>query len=349
MGPLVLAFMIAGVTGTILLTKIIGGSSATAQGLARILGGMEAFIFILLAGFVILGVAGWGLLRLIGRRYRQKRMSDQALTFDAMWLIFAIANSIVLAPRDWRWLMIGLVAFGIYKLILWAAFTWYVKPAPAGRQNPTLLLLRVFSLGPRSLRLFDALAKHWLRAGPMVLIAGPDLVTGIVEPPEFLDFVGGRVSRRFVQGRDDLERRLAQLDARPDPDGRYRVNEFYCRSDTWQMTMRQLAANSDAVLMDLRSFSQSNQGCLYELGQLLDGVPLPQVLLIVDATTDQAFLQDKLQSLWGSVAADSPNRSSLDPEVRLYEVHSGTGAEARTLLNLLYGQVRSNVEVPAHV
>jgi len=174
----------------------------------------------------------------------------------------------------------------------------------------------------------------------MVLIAGPDLVTGIVEPQEFLEFLGGRVSRRFVQGRDDLEQRLSQLDTRPDPDGRYRVNEFFCRANTWQMTMRELAARSDTVCMDLRSFSPSNQGCQYELGQLLDGVPLTRVLLMVDDTTDRPFLEDTLQSLWQKVPADSPNHSLQDPEVRLFEAHSGTGAEVRALLSLLFGQQR---------
>ena len=39
--------------------------------------------------FAILAVLGWELLPLLGRRYQQKRMSDQSLTLDAMWLIFA--------------------------------------------------------------------------------------------------------------------------------------------------------------------------------------------------------------------------------------------------------------------
>ena len=347
-GPLVLVFMVAAVTGTVVLINGVGNSEQAARGLVDVfsvvgLGGVAVFICLDLAGFVLLGVVGWGLLHLLGRRYRLKNLSDQSLTIDAMWLLFAVANSMLLTAEGWKWIFTSLVAFGIYKLILWGAFTWFLRPAVADRQPPTLLVLRVFSLGPRSLRLFDALVKYWLRVGPIGLIAGPDLVTGIVEPPEFLDFVGGRVSRSFVQGRDDLEQRLAQFDTRPDPDGRYRVNGFFCRADTWQMTMRQLAARSDTVLMDLRSFSPSNQGCLYELGQLLNGVSLPQVLLIVDATTDLAFLKSTLQDLWRLVPADSPNRSLQDPEVRLYEVRSGTGAEVRTLLSLLSAQLRSSV------
>ena len=79
-------------------------------------------------------------------------MSDLALTLDAMWLLFALTYSLVLAERRWWWLLTGLAAFGIYKLVLWAAFAWIAKPATADGQSPTLLLLRVFSLGPRSLR-----------------------------------------------------------------------------------------------------------------------------------------------------------------------------------------------------
>jgi hypothetical protein len=346
-GPMVLAFLTAGMIGATVLTAAVGSSDPTMRGLVDSfgsvgLGAVEIFVCINLAGFVLLGVAGWGLLRVLGRRYRLKRLSDQSLTLDAVWLMFAVTNSILLATEGWMWILTALVAFGAYKLILWLALAWLVRPAVAATQRrPMLLLLRVFSLGPRSLRLFDALTKYWLRAGPIVLIAGPDLVTGIVEPPEFLDFVGGHVSRRFVQGEEDLAHRLAQLDTGPDPDGRYRVSDFFCRADTWQMTMQQLAVRSDAVLMDLRSFSPTNQGCLYELGQLLDAVSLPQVLLIVDATTDVAFLKESLQSLWQGVSAGSPNRRLREPEVRLFEAKSGVGAEVRTLLRLLFGQAQA--------
>src|SRR4029078_9409413 len=127
----------------------------------------------------------------------------------------------------------------------------------------TLLLLRVFSLGSRSERLFDALSKRWLRAGCFSMIPGPDLVASTVEPHEFLDFMAGDLSRQFVRSDADLERRLQAMDLGPDPDGRYRVHEFFCYADTWQNTMRKLATGADAVLMDLRSFSPSNQGCIF--------------------------------------------------------------------------------------
>ncbi|NCF69135.1 MAG: hypothetical protein GWP61_24515 [Chloroflexi bacterium] len=59
------------------------------------------------------------------------------------------------------------------------------------------------------------------------MIAGPELLTAIVEPYEFLDFVSGKLSRQFVQGEEDLRQRLTTLDNRADPDGLYHVDEFF--------------------------------------------------------------------------------------------------------------------------
>jgi hypothetical protein len=231
----------------------------------------------------------------------------------------------------------SVLAFVAYKLVVRVGFAVLIKPPADDAERPMLLLLRVFSLGQRSERLFDALSKQWLQVGSMGLISGPDLVTAIVKPHEFLDFVGGRLSRQFVQGEADLEERLSRFDTQPDPDGRHRVNDFFCHVDTWQMTMRRLAARSDVVLMDLRSFSPANHGCIYELEQLLGSVPLGDVVLVVDDTTDGPFLAQTLQTLWQKVPADSPNRGLGAPHVRLFQVSSGTPEEVRALLSCLFG------------
>src|SRR5205085_1649226 len=166
---------------------------------------------------------------------------------------------------------------------------------------------------------------------------GPDLVASTVEPHEFLDFVGGHLSRQFVRGSDDLERRVQAMSLGPDPDGRYRVDEFFCYADTWQETMRKLAGGADAILMDLRSFSRSNQGCIFELQQLLDSVPLERVVFLLDDATDRAFLEQVLHEAWLRVRADSPNRRSNAPQARLLRVGSQKTADVSGLLKLLFG------------
>jgi hypothetical protein len=200
-----------------------------------------------------------------------------------------------------------------------------------------LLLLRVFSLGQRSERLFDRISTIWLRNGSIGLIAGPDLVTSTVEPHEFLDFLGGRLSRQFVQSDADLEQRIAHMDIRPDPDGKHRVNEFFCRSDTWQMTMRRLMDRSDAVLMDLRSFSKRNQGCIYELRQLFNTIAVDRVILVIDESTDRIFLETTVGEIWRNLEPSSPNTKLPIPTVRCFSVKQQSSREAMNLLNLLYG------------
>ena len=54
-----------------------------------------------------------------------------------------------------------------------------------------------------------------------------------------------------------LDRRLRELDLGPDPDGRFRVNEFICYPDTWRMALSRLLESdpSQSVLVNLRGFS----------------------------------------------------------------------------------------------
>jgi hypothetical protein len=109
------------------------------------------------------------------------------------------------------------------------------------------------------------------------------------------------------------------------------VAEFFCHADTWQPTMLRLVRESDAVLMDLRSFSAQNRGCLYEIGRLLDAIDLERVVFVIDRTTDRAFLESSLHSLWAELAADSPNRRAAAPLARLMTVAGPTGREAKAL------------------
>jgi hypothetical protein len=129
---------------------------------------------------------------------------------------------------------------------------------------------------------------------------------------------------------------VLDLDRMPDPDGRYRVNQFYCRGDSWQMTVRQLVRETSAVLMDLRGFSTRNQGCVYELGQILNSSDLRQALFVVDSTTNREFLGEVLRQLWAALSHDSPNYSSIEPSVRLFFIRTQNGGELRSLLRALW-------------
>jgi hypothetical protein len=338
-GPLVLSFMVAAVIGSQVALSAVAASESGLRGAVELgaivgLGGVGVFFALMLIGFVAFGLIGWRLLNWIGRRYEQRKMSDQSLTLDAMWLMFGVVQSITFAFEGSLWILTGLLGFAVYKIASRTGFE-IAGVAHQSDRSPTLLLLRVFALGGKSERLFDAFSKRWLRVGGISMIAGPDLVTATVEPHEFLDYVAGRLSRRFVRGSEDLERRIAAMQRGPDPDGRYRVNEFFCHADTWQATMARLAADADAVLMDLRSFSPSNQGCIFELRQLLHVVPLDRVVFLIDDTTDRGFLEQVLRDSWRRVRPDSINRRLASPRARLAHISALGATDVSALMRLL--------------
>jgi hypothetical protein len=169
-----------------------------------------------------------------------------------------------------------------------------LKRAQRGLDRPpprTLLLLRVFGDTARTEALFDRIASRWRWFGPLTMIAAPDVVARTVDPGDFLQFASGRIGATFVNTQEDLDQRLATLDRAPDPDGRYRVNEFCCRDSSWQATVVQLIERADAVVMDLRGFNAQRAGCAFELGELARRRRPQQVVLLVDASTDRARLE----------------------------------------------------------
>ena len=260
-------------------------------------------------GMLLFLPIGWLAIRWLRRLYEAKAFSEQTLVFDFIWLLqsLMLCNSTVYEV-GWRgWL--GLAAFGLYKLIAWMG----LRPlaAAADKRTPArLLLLRTFGFRRRSERFFDLLGARWRYAGPIQLISAPDLATRSIDPDEFMDFLSGRLRHRFIIEPRDIDRRFAELDNRPDPDGRYRVNEFFCGNDAWRPVVTRLMADSDLVAMDLRGFSHGNQGCLFELQSLIDIVPVARAVLLTDESTDGPFLRNTLAACWQRMDARSPNRGA---------------------------------------
>ena len=326
-GPLVLVFMIAAVAGSDLWHNFFdaGGSEVMMRvvgvfnwlGLNNMNAVAAATFAAELLGVLILSLIGWACLRGLGRLYRWRLISDQSVLIDSLWFLFALTSAVDFAFFGGWWFLAPLGAFAIYKLIATLGFALLKQKSTSA--DPKLLLLRVFSLGKRSARLFDAFAKLWRHAGHIRLIAGPDLATSTVEPHEFLDFLSGKLGRRFISGPETLARRLSETEERRDLDGRYRVDDFFCHDDTWKMVLTRLSRDSDAVLMDLRGFLPDNQGCVFEINELLNVVPLDRVVFVVDATTDLGFLRETFATGWEALAAESPNHNLAEPRVLLFE------------------------------
>lgn len=309
--------------------------------LLSLLGAEGIAILIVLSVATAICALGWWTLNQIGRAYRRKRLSDQSLMLGFLWAVVSLSHAILLSTQQggsgesWAWFIFPTAAFGAYWLVERTGSAILTRPAVSRDVAPVLLLLRVFSLGKRSERLFDVFTPRWLRTGSIAFIAGPDLATGTVKPNQFLEYLARRIRRQFVKNETDLSCRLSELDLLPDPDGRYRMNQLFCFADTWQNAVRQLAKRVNVVLMDLRSFSKDNQGCLYELEQILEHVQVGRILLIIDGTTDWPFLETTLHRLWAITSLDSPNRAFTSSRLRICRLERASSQEISRIIKLV--------------
>ena len=333
--PLVGAFIT--LLGVTMITGLgLAAALAERRGDAGELGALESFgfLFTLLALMVAGPVGGWLTLRWLGRWYAEKRTSDQTITMAAIWLIFAGVHGATFAYDDLRWMAIGFLAFVVFLLATAAGFR-ILRSRSQARTGPRLLVLRVFALGRRSRRLFDRLASRWRHIGSVQLIAGPDLATSTVEPHEFFDFLRRRLAGRFLETDESIDQALAGLDTAPDHDGRYRITDFFCRDTSWRTVFRLLAEDANVVLMDLRGFSSENCGCTYELGELLNLVPLDRIAIVIDRSTDERFLAQTIEQASARISSSSPNRGNDVIRVRVFRETGWRGLDPDRLLRLL--------------
>jgi hypothetical protein len=337
-GPLVLVFMILGVTGASFVVTLTGNNQKLLRAVSDFsysigLGARGTMVGLHLIGFAAFAVLGWLILGLLRRLYEKKWVSESSINVDAMWLLFGVVNSIDLVFEGRVWIFSGLTAFIVYKLVAAGLFRVFGAARRARMQRRRLLFLRVFSLGKLSENLYDTLGKAWRAVGSMQMIAGPDLATSAVEPHEFLDFVSGKLDRRFIDSGGMLDLRIDQMDLEPDGEGQFRVTEFFCHDDTWKMTLARLADDSDAVLMDLRGFSEGNAGCVFEINELFNLAPLQRVVFAVDGTTDEDFMRKIMQNAWRRLKDHSPNRRLGGAgQVLLVQLSRSDAGELRDLL-----------------
>jgi hypothetical protein len=276
----------------------------------------------------------WLLLRQMSASLLRSGMSDQMLNVHSWWLLITTVEMLTLSPGLKSGAPLVFLAYIAYRLVVSAGLRWARQGQPA-HNPPQLLVLRVFGHGGRTERLLDELGLRWRHLGPINLIAATDIASSFLEPDELVQFLSGNLGDAYVGDAATLQAKLQRLDAPAFADGRYPLNDFFCRDNTWRACVQVLADRCDAVLMDLRSFGKSNRGCEFELGLLLAHVNLHKVTLLVDQSTDVAQLQNTLLELWQQHGLQGVNGNSSQPTVNLLKSEGQGAALAGALLNRL--------------
>lgn len=252
--------------------------------------------------------AGWlarnFMLSWIGLAYQQKVFSDaQFQVFCWMVSVSGVIVSVGTLTRGEQarlldpinlWLLAATV---LALLVYWAVTRYGVQPLAS---NKRLLVLRVFSRDRRGERLLDEIEYRWRFIGPIVLIGGRDVAERTIDPAKAANFLRGRLMDIFVPTLHALHKQVVAMDESPDPDGRYRVNEFFCFDDLWKEAVRQLLDSSDAIVVDLSEFTGERKGTAYELGLLMQRGALPRSVFLVSAMTDLDAVREALGAAAGS-------------------------------------------------
>lgn len=281
------------------------------------------------------GLAIWLWLRYLARRLRRTQTSDLMLTVDSWWLLITMIQMLLLSPGFKAAAPMVLLAFVAYKFVVVMGLRWSRTDA-ADVRAPNLLMLRVFGHARRTERLLDEVGLRWRYVGSINLIAAADIATSFLEPDELVQFLSGQLGDAYIADAATLTAKLRRAAGGASADGRHALNDFFCRDNTWRACVHALAARSDAVLMDLRSFGATNRGCEFELGLLLEHVALEKVTFLVDRNTDVAHLERTLSELWQQHGASGINAAAAQPLVYLLRSEQYGAATAGTLLDRLF-------------
>ena len=291
-------------------------AAATAQGSngESVSLGTRVAATVLVAG--ILGfLASWG----IGALRMRGQLGEQPLLMASIWLVFGVIY-VLASVRDEtpRWIGGG-AAFAGYLVVSELGHA-VLRRKRRGTASRGLLLLRVSTRQARSERLFDALARHWLHVGAVARVASRTTpATG-----ELVDFV----RRRHATGEPGWDRAQG-------PDGRFRIHTIPAGAAAQHQALREVGAQNDVVLADLRQFAHARFQSTTEFDRILDTIDLAQLVFVIADRGDRNLLEALLNQGWQRLAPDSPNRQPGTHVARLVGDPADSPAALRKLLGIL--------------
>lgn len=141
--------------------------------------------------------------------------------------------------------------------------------------------------------------------------------------------------RRFVRSREDLLGRVADLTTRPMTwNLNYRCLPMFCFANTWRMAVDECIKETDAVLMDLRGFSEARKGCEYEVDYLFDAIAVEKIVFIVDENSVDR-VQELIRDKWKLLRTSSPNLANEAPRITLYQTTRQNRHDMQSILDLV--------------
>ena len=118
----------------------------------------------------------------------------------------------------------------------------------------------------------------------------------------------GRIDRMIEETEAEVMRRLRSFRVKRRL-GYYSILTMACTDGVWTFALDRMLERCRVVVVDLSDFVVGRSGIAYEIGLLLDRVPLDRVVFVCGPETDRDGLSDLMKSAWDTLAPSSPNRS----------------------------------------
>ncbi len=152
------------------------------------------------------------------------------------------------------------------------------------------------------------------RVGPVHMLRGGGML--VLDLADLPRMVFGRIDR-FVEETDaEVVARIAGFRERTVL-GYHPIHSMVCSDNVWKFALDRLLERTSVVVVDLSDFTAGRAGIAYEIGLLLDRVPLSRIVFVAGPETDRAALEATFGVAWAGLAADSPNRDAATGGVRL--------------------------------
>lgn len=275
---------------------------------------------------VLLVLAAFLVVFLIVHSERSSGWSGQMRIIALYWAIIPAMTFFSLYNRFEHPAAIVIAIYCGFILTIWLGLHG-VSSAARIAPKYRLLLLRSFPKQPKKTIIYP-LINNWAYLGEVLMLAGPDLAGITLGPSEIGRFLTGRIRRNFIHDEAELDKKLTLVNRPSYRDGRYRILEFACMSDTWVQTFRHLISLADTVLLDLREFDTSHQGAAFELEEIATNEDMRHRTIVVTNDATDFGLVDRI--IRGALVS-----LPLEDGPRIVRVGYGNDREVVTLLRLL--------------
>jgi hypothetical protein len=177
-----------------------------------------------------------------------------------------------------------------------------------------LLFLWVFKSGS-VWHLMNGICQQWIPLGPTRLLGGGEFL-GTDDWRLVWYWLRGHAGKIVLKTPEDLDVKMA-----PKRGGETAYLEtFVCHDRLWKLALDRLLNDAAIVLMNLSGLSDSNRGCLYEIGVLFDRVALSRVVFLIDKATDVGYVKQVMEDAWHRLDVNSVNRLGPAPVVWVVQV-----------------------------